>query len=65
MELSKHKSRKFRKVKLDLRAKLEIATVTLLDDIYDTNKQGEIMEITNALEGVLKLEKLEGLLLDT
>lgn len=37
---------------MDLRAKLEIATATLHEDVYNVTKQGHVWEFKNALEGV-------------
>lgn len=35
-----------------MRAKLELATAILRDDVCNVNKQGEVMELKTALEGV-------------
>lgn len=51
--LSIKKTKDFRRKELDVRAKLECATVSLHKDvIYDMGKQGKVEELKNALEGV-------------
>ena len=39
---SKTNAKEFRKVELDTKANLELATAILHEDIYDVDKQGEI-----------------------
>lgn len=44
------KTYEFKRVKLDTRANLELATAVLHDDVYNMDKQGEVNRLWNMLE---------------
>lgn len=49
-KLNKYRATEYRKEELDLRVELAIAT--LHDNVYNTSKQGEVMELKKVLEGL-------------
>lgn len=52
MQLSKQQTREYRRVELDIRAKLEVVTAQLHEDFYNTHMQGEVSELRKALEEI-------------
>lgn len=48
----KKKAREFRRVELDTRAKLDVATAHLHEDMYNTNIQGKFNEFGKTLEEI-------------
>ena len=52
MQHSKTKAREFRKVELDTKPNLELATATLHEDMYDVDKQGEVNRLKRDLDEI-------------
>lgn len=52
MQLSKDMAKEYRREELDFRASLEVATVTLHDDVYNMDKQEEDTRLKMALDEV-------------
>lgn len=49
---SKQRAKENKKEELDIKAKLEIATTQLHHNMYNTEIQGEVSELSNALEEI-------------
>ena len=60
-QYSKLKAQEFRKIELDARAKLEVATANLHNDIYNVELQGEVSRYKNILDEV-DMRKARGIM---
>jgi hypothetical protein len=49
---SKTKTKEYRKVELDTKTNLELATVTLHEDVYDVDKQEEVNRLKKDMEEI-------------
>ena len=58
-QVSKRKAREMRKLELDTKVKLEIATAKLHEDAYNIVKQGEVSQLYDTLGGI-KTHKVRG-----
>ena len=56
-QLSKQHTKAYRKEEVDTRARLEVATTNLHEDIYSIHKHGEVSELKRSLDK-LRLESL-------
>ena len=49
---SKRNAKEFRKVELDTKVNLKLATVTLHENVYDVDKQGEVNKLKKNMDEI-------------